>query len=121
MRLLTFLLSLLLLAGALEANTLWLTVLASLAGTAAFRLYPWRLFIPRPVLDVRMASFVLSMLLLVGVAAATKDWLIVMAAVAGAAAFMPGLVSLEDRSEPSKRWRGRFGRREWRWDREPWR
>jgi hypothetical protein len=120
MRLLAFVLALLLLAGTVEPTHGWLIVLVVLSGIAAFRLRPWRLG-ARPALDVRLASFVLAALLLAGAVDATKDWLIVMAAVSGVAAFMPGLVSLDERDESSKRWRGRFGRREWRWDREPWR
>lgn len=119
MRLVAFIISLLLLDGAVEAETGWLVALAAVAGVAAFRLYPWRFFMPRPALDVRMASFVLAVLLAAGAVDATKDWLIAMSIVSGVAAFMPGIISLD--GGDNHHWRGRWGRREWRWDREPWR
>lgn len=135
MRLAVFIISLMLLAGTVDATTGWLAVLASLAGIAAFRLYPWRLFIPRPTFDVRMASFVLALLLAFGAVDATKDWLIAMSAVSGVAAFMPGIMSLEDRRGERGNWWGscdgsdrrsrrlerRWRRWEQRFDREAWR
>jgi hypothetical protein len=120
MRLVAFILSFLLLGGAIDAETSSLVVLAIVAGAAAFRLYPWRLFVPRPVLDVRMASFVLALLLAAGAVDATKDWLIAMSAVSGVAAFFPGIVSLEEEGRRGAR-HGRWGHNKWRWDREPWR
>jgi hypothetical protein len=109
---LAFVLSLLLLGGAVDADAGWLVALAAVSGIAAFRLYPWRFFVPRPVLDVRMASFVLALVLAAGAVDATKEWLIAMSAVSGVAAFMPRLVSLEDRG----RRRGHRGGRDWRWE-----
>ncbi len=119
MRVLAFVISLLLLGGAVETESAWLVALSVVAGIAAFRLYPWRFFIPRPTFDVRMASFVLAVLLAVGAVDATKDWLIAMSIVSGVAAFMPGVISLEGGDD--RHWRGRWGRRAWRWDRELWR
>lgn len=134
MRLAVFIISLLLLAGSVDATTGWLVALAALAGIAAFRLYPWRLFVPRPTFDVRMASFVLALLLALGVVDATKDWLIAMTAVSGVAAFMPGIINLDGRRDGdwwshcddggdrrSRRFERRWRRWERRFDREAWR
>jgi hypothetical protein len=122
MRLLAFVLSLLLLAGSVDATQGWLIVLVVLTGVSAFRVRPWR-FGLRPALDVRMGSFLLAVLLLAGAMDPTKDWLIVLSAVTGVAAFMPGLVSLDERGrrDGRGRWDHRWHRGEWRWHREPWR
>jgi hypothetical protein len=85
---------------------------------------PWNGFAPRVALDVRLASFVLAVLLLAGAIDATKDWLIVMSAVSGVAAFMPRLVALDrdDRAWHSSYWRPRRWR-SWAvdWERDVWR
>jgi hypothetical protein len=123
MRLLAFVLALLLLAGTVDATRGWLIVLVVLTGVAAFRLRAWRPLDFRPALDVRMASFVLAVLLLAGTVEATRDWLIALSAATGVAAFMPRVLSLEqDRGH--RRWRGHARRwreemRAWRWD-EDW-
>jgi hypothetical protein len=123
MRLLAFVLALLLLAGEVDPTRGWLITLVVLTGISAFRIRPWHGFSLRPALDVRMASFVLAVLLLAGTIDPAKDWLIVLSAVTGVAMIMPGLVSLDDRESPSGRWRRR-GRRHVDWtfpDGEPWR
>jgi hypothetical protein len=128
MRLLAFVLALLLLAGTVDPTQGWLITLVVLTGIAAFRLRPWYGFIPRPALDVRMASFVLAVLLLAGTIDATKDWLIVLSAVTGVAAFMPGILSLDrrdrdDRRSEWERWCRSANARRWaaEWEGEHWR
>jgi hypothetical protein len=128
-RILAFILALLLLGGNIDPAKGWLITLVVITGISAFRLFrPWRGFWPRPVLDVRMASFVLAVLLFAGAVDANKDWLIALSAVTGVAAFMPGLVSLDGRSDdgPWRHWRGarRRGRRHdwaWDWEGDDWR
>jgi hypothetical protein len=105
MRIAAFVLALLLLAGNVEPTKGWLIVLVVFTGLAAFRMRPWYGFVPRPALDVRMASFVLAVMLLAGAVEANKDWLIALSAVTGVAAFMPNLVSLS----------GGGGRDDWHW------
>jgi hypothetical protein len=128
MRILAFVLALLLLAGTVDPTQGWLIVLVVLTGVAAFRLRPWYGFAPRPALDVRMASFVLAVLLLAGTVEANKDWLIALSSVTGVAAFMPRIISLSGGGEGDWRWhhwrgaRRRYGRR-WvvDWEGDEWR
>jgi len=89
MRLLAFVLALLLLAGSVDPTRGWLITLVVLTGLAAVRPRPWNWFDLRPAIDVRLASFVLAILLLAGTIDPTRDWLIALAAVTGVAAFMP--------------------------------
>jgi hypothetical protein len=127
MRILAFVLALLLLDGTVDPTQGWLITLVVLTGIAAFRLFrPWSGVMLRPALDVRMASFVLAVLLLAGSVDATKDWLIALSAVTGVAAFMPHIVSL-DRQPDHWRWmrirgRRRYGRG-WAldWEGDDWR
>jgi hypothetical protein len=110
MRILAFILALLLLGGAVEAGQMWLSVLVGLTAAGAMRLSFSDAFVVRPRLDVRLASLVLAVLLLAGAVEASRDWLIAMSAVAGVAAFAPGIVSLEPgRRDRGRRWSG--GRR----------
>lgn len=116
MRILAFVLALLLLAGAVDPAQSWLIALVTVSGIAAFRLRPWHGFVPRPVLDVRMAAFVVAVLLLAGTVDANKDWLIVLSIVTGGAAFMPGALSLDvgGRPQRARRWREQWpSRSEW--------
>ena len=133
MRILAFVLALLLLAGTIDPTQGWLILLVTVAGIAAFRLRPWYGFMPRPALDVRMAAFVVAVLLLAGTVEANKDWLIVLSIVTGVAAFMPGVLSLDGGGRPHRanRWCGprvnkheRWSRSQgWaaEWEREHWR
>jgi hypothetical protein len=122
MRLLAFVLALLLLAGSVDPTRGWLIVLVVLTGLAAMRIRPWAPWAVRPALDVRMASFVLAVLLLSGTVEPTRDWLIALSAVTGVAAFMPHVLSLEPRERTHWRaWRRSMRRRwrddeRWRWD-----
>lgn len=123
MRILAFVLALLLLGGNIDPTRGWLIALVVITGISAFRLRPWYGFVPRPVLDVRMASFTLAVMLLAGAVDANKDWLIALSAVTGVAAFMPGLISLDGRDDrPWRSWHGRRRRagrrRDWAFDRE---
>jgi hypothetical protein len=120
MRLAAFILSLLLLAGAMEPTTGWLATVAVLTGIAAFRIHIFWPFSPRPALDVRMAAFVLAVLLVVGTMDPTEGWLIALTATTGVALVCPGIVSIDGRSRADW-WRdGRRRNAAW-WEREPFR
>jgi len=130
MRILAFVLALLLLAGNIDPTRGWLIALVVITGISAFRLLrPPYGFLPRPVLDVRMGSFVLAVMLLAGTVEANKDWLIALSAVTGVAAFMPGLVSLDAGRDdrPWVRWhssrRRGHRRHDWvvDWEGDDWR
>jgi hypothetical protein len=112
-RLAAFVLSLLLLAGPVDPTQGALTILMLLAGAGALRWRPWRPWGVAPALDMRLASFVLALLLLVEAVDPTRGWLIVMTAVSGVALLWPGLISLEGGSR--RRARGLRG-----WNREAW-
>jgi hypothetical protein len=59
-------------------------------------------------------------LLLAGAVDATRNWLIILAIVAGLAAFMPGIISLDHPRRPLRR--RRWGGWDWdEWSREAWR
>lgn len=103
-----FVISLLLLGGAADPTRGWLIALVALAGAVAMRLRPWAPLRLRPALDLRLASFVLAVLLLAGTVAANRDWLIAMSVVSGLAAFMPRLIALDDHEHGQPR------RRHWR-------
>lgn len=128
-RLLAFVLALLLLAGRIEPERGWLVTLTVLTGIAAFRPQYWNPLDLRPALDMRLAAFVISVLLLAGAVDPTRDWLIALAAVTGVATFMPrafaldwgreawwrrygaGLSWLDSSERPSRRWERRWDRR----------
>ena len=112
-RLAAFILALLLLAGAVDPTDGPLTALMLLAGAGALRWRPWRPWGLAPALDVRLASLVLALLLLVDAVEPTRGWLIAMAAVSGVALCWPGLISLEGGGRRrAGGWRG--------WNREVW-
>jgi hypothetical protein len=116
MRLLAFVLALLLLAGSIDPTRGWLITLVVLTGLAAVRPRFRAPFDVRPRLDVRLASFVLAVLLLAGTIDPTRDWLIALAAVTGVAAFMPRVFALDgflgfDRGRRHRRWHWN-----WAWD-----
>ncbi|MEX2246384.1 MAG: hypothetical protein WEC75_06830 [Dehalococcoidia bacterium] len=122
MRLGAFIVALLLLAGSVDPTRGWLIALVVLSGFAALRPRFGASLRVRPVIDARLASFVLAVLLLAGTVDATRDWLIAMAAVSGVAAFFPRMFSidLDRRDDRRHRWRERW-HREWNWDfDEPW-
>jgi hypothetical protein len=127
MRILAFVLALLLLAGNVEPTKGWLIVLVVLTGLAAFRMRAWQGFVPHPALDVRMAAFVLAVMLLAGAVEANKDWLIALSAVTGVAAFMPNIISLSGGGGRDDwnwgRWRGPRRARRWvaDWEGDDWR
>ncbi|MHB8377864.1 MAG: hypothetical protein ACYDEB_13055 [Dehalococcoidia bacterium] len=102
MRLLTFIIALLLLGGAVDPTRGWLIALAVLSGLAAVRWRSWRPLTLHPAFDVRLATFVLAVLLLAGVIEPTRDWLIALSIASGIAMVMPRMFSL-----------GAGGRREW--------
>ena len=89
MRLPTFIIALLLLAGAVDPTRGWLIALVVVSGLAAVRGRTWRPFSFRPAIDLRLAAFVLAVLLLAGTIDPTRDWLIALSIVSGLALFMP--------------------------------
>ncbi len=103
-----FMIALLLLAGTIDPSRAWLIALVVITGIAAFGIRSLDLTRMRPHLDLRLAAFVLSVLLLAGAVDANKDWLIALSIVTGMAAFMPGLLSLDGGRHD--RW---FGRSHW--------
>ncbi len=135
MRLLAFIIALLLLAGTIDPTRGWLIALVVITGVAVFRPRPWNPFHLRPAVDVRLASFVLAVLLLAGTVDATRDWLIGLSIVTGVAAFMPRVIAFDIFGErerrrwwmdcvPNWRWEqasdrwGERAQRDWdRWDR----
>ena len=124
MRLATFIIALLLLAGSVDPTRAWLITLVVVAGLAAMRWRSWRPFTLRPAFDLRLGAFALAVLLLAGVVDPTKGWLIATTVVAGLAMLDPGLLSLEGHQyrgwHINHGWRiagGRGFRRDWRaWD-----
>jgi hypothetical protein len=136
MRLATFVIALLLLAGSVDPTRGWLIAFVVVSGLAAMRWHSWRPFTLRPALDLRLGAFALAVMLLAGVIDPTRDWLIATTVVAGLAMFDPGLLSLDAHHHDwrwDRRWRFRGGRgfrRDWRawdarwgndWDGEDWR
>ncbi len=129
MRLFAFILALLLLAGSVDPTRGWLIALAVVTGLAAIRPRFWNWFDARPAVDLRMASFVLAVLLLAGTIEPTRDWLIALSAVTGLALFMPRMIGFDvfgrdDAGGCGWRWERRFDRwseradRDWsRWER----
>jgi hypothetical protein len=104
MRLAAFIISLLLLGGAIDPTAGWLATLTALTGIAAFRINVFWPFSPRPALDVRMASFVLAVLLLAGTVEATQGWLIALSVATGVAMVCPGIVSVDSERRDRRRW-----------------
>ncbi len=91
MRLITFIIALLLLAGTVDPTQGWLIALTVMSGLAAVRWRSWRPFSFRPAIDLRLATFVLAVLLLAGTIDPTKDWLIALSIVSGLAMCTPHL------------------------------
>lgn len=120
MRILSFVLALLLLDGAVDPTQGWLITLVVMTGVAAMRLRPWNPAHLRPTLDMRLAAFVLAILLLAGTVDPTRDWLIALSAVTGVAAFMPRMFAL-DSDDRHERRHVRMHRRFRRdWDGDAW-
>lgn len=124
MRLFTFIIALLLLAGSIDPTRGWLIALTVVSGLAAVGWRSWRPLSPRPHLDVRIAPFVIAVLLLAGAVAPTRDSLIGLSVAAGIALVMPRVFRLDADFERHIGF-GR-GRRAWRagwsgWDGDDWR
>jgi hypothetical protein len=116
-----FAMALLLLAGWLDPSRFWLIYLVVLTGIDAFRWVPWRPLSLRPRLNLRMAPFVLSVLLLAGAIDPSRDWMIALTVAAGLAMVAPGLLSFEDRERDTRiRWRRHRRREQTLWDGETW-
>ena len=129
MRLATFIIALLLLAGSVDPTKGWLIALVVFAALAVARPFRRGLLDLRPNLEIaRVATLTLAALLLAGTIDPTRDWLIALTAVAGVSAFMPGLLGGGSRWDDLRPWpsarectrghdrgRDRFDR-EWAWD-----
>jgi outer membrane murein-binding lipoprotein Lpp len=114
MRLLAFILALLLLAGTVDPTRGWLIALTVVTGLAAFRPGFRQILSVRPAVDVRLAAFVLAVLLLAGTVDSTRDWLIGLTIVTGVAMVCPKIISVDLFGE---RERTRF----WYWTTDsPW-
>jgi outer membrane murein-binding lipoprotein Lpp len=89
MRLFAFIVALLLLAGSIDPTRGWLIALVVATGLSAIRPRFWNWFNVRPAIDLRMAAFVLAVLLLAGTVDPTRAWLIALSVVTGLAMVMP--------------------------------
>jgi hypothetical protein len=89
MRIAAFVIALCLLGGAIDPTRGWLIALVVLTGLAALRPRFWNWLDWRPAADLRLAAFVLAVLLLAGAFDPTKGWLIALSVVTGLAAFLP--------------------------------
>jgi hypothetical protein len=94
MRIAVFVIALLLLAGSVAPTQGWLITVVVLSGIAALRprFSTWLRL--RPRLDLRLATFIIAVLLLAGAVDPTRGWLIALSAVSGAAMIAPGLLSI---------------------------
>jgi hypothetical protein len=117
MRLFAFIVALLLLGGSIDPTRGWLIALVVVTGIAALRpgfWSPWRL---RPRIDLRLASFVIAVLLLAGTVEPTRDWLIGLTVATGLAMVAPRMFSIDLFGAGDDRvwcgWGG-WGRHEWR-------
>jgi hypothetical protein len=90
MRIAAFVIALCLLGGAIDPERGWLIALVVLTGVSALRPRFWNWFDWRPAIDLRLAAFVLAVLLLAGAFDPTRGWLIALSVVTGLAAFSFG-------------------------------
>ena len=95
MRVLSFILALLLLAGAVDPAQGWLIALTVVTGLAAFRPRFWGSLSMKPAIDVRLAAFIFAVLLLAGTIDATRDWLIGLTIVTGVAMVCPKIIAID--------------------------
>ncbi len=128
MRLLTFVLALMLLGGAVAPTRGWLIALVMLAGLAMARWRSWRPFMLRPAFDMRLGAFILAVLLLAGTIEPTRSWLAALSAVAGIAMVLPGIVRIPFSCDDHYDFERRMRRHAWRyrydhsgWDGDGWR
>jgi hypothetical protein len=110
MRLGAFIVALLLLAGSVDPTQGWLIALTVITGIAVMRPRFGRSLSIRPAIDLRLAAFVLSVLLLAGTIEPTKDWLIGLTIATGIAMVAPKIISVDLWGERERR-RERF----WAW------
>ena len=94
MRLVTFIIALLLLAGSVDPTRGWLIALVVVSGLAAIRWRTWAPFSFHPAIDLRLATFVIAVLLLAGTIDPTRDWLIVLSVISGLALFTPRMFGM---------------------------
>jgi hypothetical protein len=110
MRIATFVISVLLLAGSVDPTEGWLVALAVVAGLSAAHWRAWRPFDLRPDLDLRLAAAVIAVLLAASVIEPTQGWLIALTVISGVALFAPRLISAGPRH---RRWLRSYWRRGW--------
>lgn len=94
MRLATFIIALLLLAGSLDPTRNTLIVLTVVAGLAFVHWRPWRLLDAEPVPDLRVVPFVLALLLLAGAIDPSRGVFIGLSVAAGLALLTPRLFGI---------------------------
>lgn len=104
MRLAAFVIALLLLAGSVDPTRGWLIALAVLTGLGALRPRFGNILAVRPAVDLRLASFVLAVLLLAGTVDPTREWLVALSVVTGLAAFMPRILGIDAFGGGRGRW-----------------
>lgn len=116
MRLLPFIISLLLLAGTVDPTQGWLIALTVVTGIVVFRPGFSDGLSLRPAVDVRLAAFLLAVLMLAGVVDTNRDWLIGLTIVTGVAMIMPRIIHIDLFGDDERRSRDWFG---WPWEVRP--
>lgn len=116
MRLFAFVVALLLLAGSIDPTRGWLIALVVVTGVSALRPRFWNWLRVRPAIDLRLASFLLAVLLLAGTIDPARDWLIVLSVVTGLAMMAPrmfgmDLLGIDCDDRRTWRWQRRMDRR----------
>ena len=115
MRLAAFIIALLLLDGSVDPTRGWLIALVVVTGLVALRVHLWRPLHAQPAVDIRLAAFIIAVLLLAGTIDPTRGWLIALSAVSGLAMVAPHTFSLDlFGARRDRRWR-HWGPRSWRW------
>ena len=122
MRIAAFILALLLLSGDVDPTRGWLIALVVMTGLAVTRLHHGNIWRFRPVVDARVAGFVIAILLLAGAVDPTRSWLIGLTVATGIALVSPRLGAVDplglggwerDRHMSWDRWERRMDRH-WR-------
>ncbi len=110
MRLAAFVISLLLLDGAIDPTRGWLIALVVITGLSMMRVRFRGTLVVKPAIDLRLGAFIFAVLLLAGTIEPTKDWLIGLSILTGFAMAMPGVISFDIYGDRQRR-RAKF----WAW------
>ena len=110
MRLAAFVISLLLLDGAVDPTRGWLIALVVVTGISMMRPRFRGMLTVKPAIDLRLGAFALACLLLAGTVEPTKDWLIGLSILTGFVMVMPGILSIDIYGDRDRR-REKF----WAW------